>query len=94
MQIRWLEFAVSDLDGLYEYIAENNPAAAKDVAKRILRSVKYLNLQPGIGRPGRISGTRELVIPGTPYIIPYRIKNNIIEILRVLHGAMQWPDNF
>lgn len=91
MILKWLEDAIHDLQALREYIAQDNPIAANRVAKRILNAVKVLSEQPGIGRHGRIPNTRELVVSGTPYIIPYQVKNNRIEILRVFHGAMQWP---
>jgi toxin ParE1/3/4 len=92
MIIKWLDEAVHDLRQLRYYIANDNPSAAKSVAKRILEVVSLLAEQPGIGRPGRVPHTRELVITGTPFIIPYQVKGNAIEILRIFHGAMQWPD--
>ena len=92
MIIKWLEDAIFDLQALRRYIAVNSPSAANRVAKRIIGGVDLLSEQPGIGRHGRVSGTRELVVSGTPYIIPYRVKNNTIEILRVFHGSMQWPE--
>lgn len=94
MIVRWLEDAVQDLQALRDYIAAENPTAANHVAKRILHCVDLLSSQPGIGRQGRVPHTRELIISGTPFIIPYRVKNNAIEILRVLHSAMQWPEDF
>ncbi len=92
MIIKWLEDAVYDLKALRQYIAQDNPPAANRIAKQILKTVELLSEQPAIGRQGRVSNTRELIISGTPYIIPYRMKNNAIEILRVFHGAMQWPE--
>lgn len=77
---------------LRQYIAKDKPSAANRVAKRILSTVNLLAEQPNMGRPGRVSGTRELIVSSTPYLIPYRVKNSRIEILRVLHVAMQWPD--
>ncbi len=91
MRIRWLSDSVDDLIEIQKYIANDNPHAARNVAERIKDSVNSLKEYPGIGRPGRVEGTRELVISNLPYIIPYRVKNNVIEILRVLHGAMEWP---
>lgn len=91
MIIRWLEDAVHDLRSLRDYIAQGNPLAATKIAKRLLSSVELLVEQPGIGRTGRVPNTRELVISQTPFIIPYRVKNNTVEILRVLHSAMKWP---
>lgn len=94
MIIRWLEDAIDDLRALRHYIAQDNVAAAGQVVKKILQVVGLLSEHPGIGRPGRVANTRELVISDTPYIVPYRVKNGVIEILRVFHCAMQWPENF
>ena len=92
MRIRWLRRALLDLIQLRRYIADNNPAAAADTANRIIHSVESLIDHPALGRYGRGEGTRELVVSGLPYIIPYRIKNKGIEILRVMHTSMKWPD--
>ena len=92
MMISWLEDAIFDLNALRQYIAQDKPSAANRVAKRILTSINLLSEQSNMGRAGRVPGTRELIIPGMPYIVPYRVKNNSIEILRVLHVAIQWPD--
>jgi toxin ParE1/3/4 len=92
MIIKWLEDAVYDLQSLRKYIAQDKPKAAAQVAKSIVDKVSLLSEQSSIGRPGRVVGTRELIIPNTSYIIPYRVKNNVVEILRVLHSAMQWPN--
>lgn len=92
MIIKWLDEAAQDLRHLRHYIAEDNPQAAQSTAKRIIDAVSLLAAQPGLGRPGRVPHTRELVITGTPFIIPYQVRGNVIEILRVFHGAMLWPD--
>lgn len=94
MQIRWLTDAVDDLQALRQYIAQDKPVAANNIAKRITATVNLLADQPALGRPGRVPHTRELIISGTPYIVAYHVKNNMIQILRVFHGAMQWPDSF
>jgi len=93
MIIQWLEDAINDLQALRHYIAQDNATAASNVVKKILRSIDILSEQPGIGRQGRVADTRELIIPNTPYIVPYQVKNNTIEILRVFHCAMQWPEH-
>ncbi len=92
MIIKWLDDAVYDLQALRQYIAQDKPSAANRIAKQILKTVNLLSDQPNIGRPGRVLGTRELVVSSTPYIVPYRVKNNAVEILRVLHAAMEWPE--
>lgn len=92
MQVRWTEQAIADIQSLRSYIEKDKPQAAKKIVLRIISIVENdLFLQPGMGRPGRKPGTRELIISGTPYLIPYRIKDNWLEIIRVLHGAMKWP---
>jgi toxin ParE1/3/4 len=94
MRVRWLLKAVNDLEELHEYIAKDDPAAAARQLEKVLESVARLGNNPNIGRPGRVKGTRELVITKTPYIAAYRIKDELVEILRVLHGARKWPKRF
>ena len=91
MRIRWTNKALDNLDQAVEYIAENNPAAARKVARTIRESIELLADQPGIGRPGRVAGTRELVMTGLPYVIPYLEQNGTVVILRILHTSMKWP---
>jgi toxin ParE1/3/4 len=93
MNIVWSPEAIEDLLSLRAYIAEDNPAAARRVVLHVLESIEQLLPDnPQIGRAGRVSGTRELVIPRTPYIVPYRFQRTTIQILRVYHGARGWPD--
>jgi addiction module RelE/StbE family toxin len=94
MKVRWLLKAVNDLEDLREYIAVDDPNAASRQLELILNAVARLSENTSMGRPGRVKGTRELVIPKTPYIAAYRIKGDIVEILRVLHGAGKWPKRF
>lgn len=91
MRMRWLDDAILDLVEIRKYIATDKPQTAKRVANLIRQSVEPLIEHPDIGRPGRIEGTRELVLTALPYIIPYRVKSDSIEILRVLHAARKWP---
>lgn len=92
MEIRWLEDALDDLDAAYAYIAADDPRAAARILLRIRNAVRALATQPHSGRPGRVPGTRELVISRTPYVAPYRVRERAIEILRVYHGARTWPE--
>lgn len=92
MIIRWTQDAVQDLQALRHYIAQDNKTVAKIIAQKILKGVNHLAEHPEMGRAGRVNGTRELIVGGTPYLIPYRVKNNTVEILRVFHAAMQWPE--
>jgi toxin ParE1/3/4 len=76
---------------LRKYIAERNPSAAESTARRILDCVEQLVMFPASGRAGRKPNTRELVVSGTPYLIFYRVEDEVVEILRVIHGARKWP---
>ncbi len=89
MQIKWSDAAISDLAEIRRYIANDKPIAARNVAARIKKAVNALKEHSALGRHGRIEGTRELVVSGLPYIIPHRVKNGIIEILRVFHTARE-----
>lgn len=91
MRIKWLREAGRDFIEIRRFIAADHPGAAMQVAKRILDTVAYLREHPEIGRVGRLPGTRELVVPGLPYILPYRVKGAVIEILGVLHASQEWP---
>jgi addiction module RelE/StbE family toxin len=89
--LEWLPTAKQDFEDIVEYIAADNPVAAIEQGDEIEEQIFLLTSYPKIGRPGRVKGTRELVIVRTPYIAAYRIKGKTIQILRVLHGAQQWP---
>lgn len=93
MRVVWFRMAVADLREARAWIARDDPSAARRVANRILEAVDRLAQQPAIGRPGRVPGTRELVVPRTPYILPYRVRGDVLEILRVLHAARRWPEH-
>jgi len=93
VKILWTRAAAEDLDKIEIYIFKDNPGSAVNQVLRIIKAVEhYLSANPGMGRWGRLPKTREFVISGTPFIVIYRIKNNILEIIRVLHGAQQWPE--
>jgi toxin ParE1/3/4 len=94
MAVVWRRQAEQDLQRIFDFILENNPAAAQRVAERIERRVAELQAHPRAGRRGRVAGTRELVVAGTPYIVAYRVKGRRIDILAVLHGARRWPASF
>jgi addiction module RelE/StbE family toxin len=90
--VRWTNRAQRRLDDIGAYIEVHNPAAAARIVGTIARSVERLGREPGRGRPGRLRGTRELVIVGTPYIVAYRVHADDIEVLTIQHGAQMWPD--
>jgi toxin ParE1/3/4 len=94
LKILWSPEACADLDRLFDYLLAEQPASAAEVLERIEGRVKALRDHPGLGRPGRVPGTRELVVIGLPYLIPYRVKSGRIEIVRVLHAARRWPERF
>ncbi|MEM9966207.1 MAG: type II toxin-antitoxin system RelE/ParE family toxin [Asticcacaulis sp.] len=93
MIIVWLLQAIEDRDAQLDYVADDSPQAALDLGDRIEEHISALADFPRMGRSGRKSGTRELVIQGTPYIAIYRVKMRLgrVEILRLLHGTQQWP---
>ena len=94
MNILWSPEAIEDLNSLRAYIAQDNPSAARAVVLHIAHSIEQLLPDnPLMGRSGRVPGTRELVIPKTPFIVPYRLQRNVIQILRVYHGARRWPES-
>lgn len=93
-KVRWLKKALENIEAEAEYIAQDNPAAAAAVVARIREAVSYLERYPSFGRAGRVPETRELVIPDTPYIVPYRVKGKTVEILRVFHASRRWPKSF
>lgn len=94
MRILWTRRALRTLDEIAEYISRERPTAASRQVRRIREAVLHLAQHPRIGRPGRVVGTRELVVSGTPFIVPYRLRNGEVEILTVLHGARRWPEDF
>ncbi len=92
MKLFWSAFALTDRDDIFMYIEADNPIAAITVDERIVAAVRRLQDFPESGRPGRIAGTRELVVSGTQYVAAYAVTETAVRILRVLHGAQQWPD--
>src|SRR5215208_306467 len=85
---------LSRLEDIGDYIAKDNPAAARRVVRAIEAAVRRLARFPHSGRPGHRAGTRELVVPRTPYIVPYRVGPRAVEILAVFHSARDWPNTF
>ena len=94
MRVRWLRKALRNLDEEAIYIAVDDPAAARLVVQRVLEAVAQLADQPSIGRPGRVANTRELVVLNTRYIVPYRVRAGVIEILRVFHTSRRPPQRW
>lgn len=94
MKLEWSEAAKADRRHIYDYIEANNPRAALAVDERIKEAAERLALFPMSGRSGRVEGTRELVISPTPYIAAYLIVAGSVRVLRLLHGAQEWPEDF
>jgi plasmid stabilization system protein ParE len=94
MRVEWLRTALRNLDEEAAYIAADDPVAARLVVARILEAVSQLADQPGLGRPGRVPGTRELVIARTRYLVPYRVRRDAVEILRVFHTSRRLPSRW
>jgi addiction module RelE/StbE family toxin len=91
MRFRFSEPAIQSLTSIRDFIAKDNPDAGAQVASAIMKAVHRLTRFPRSGRPGRIKGTRELVVSGLPYIIPYRVVDDVILILSVIHTSRKWP---
>lgn len=92
MKLRWSRRAIRRLASIHDYIAKDSPDAAAHVAAAVVEAALRLQKFPHLGRPGRIEGTRELVIPGLPYIIPYRVLDKEIQIASVIHTSRKWPE--
>jgi toxin ParE1/3/4 len=91
VKIVWSPPAIEHLAHLRAYIAHDNPKAAARVAAALLEAVERLTELPYLGRPGRVAGTRELVVPGTPHVVPYRPRGDRLEVIAVFHGGQKWP---
>jgi toxin ParE1/3/4 len=92
VKIRWTRVARADINAAYNYVALDSAGAADQFLARIGQAAAILAQHPMAGRAGRIPGTRELVVPGTPWIIPYRVRRGFVDILAVIHGARRWPE--
>lgn len=93
MRVVWTRAALAGLEAIADHVAQHNPAAALRIVDDIpARTNALLADNPGIGRPGRIAGTRELVLSGTPYLVAYRVGDRV-DVLAVIHGARDWPDD-
>jgi toxin ParE1/3/4 len=93
-RLLWTRPARRDLQAIWSYICRHDEAAARDMIGRIHQACGALEALPDIGRPGRVAGTRELIVSGTPYIVPYRVRDDAVEILAVFHGSRKWPVAF
>lgn len=94
MRVRWLRTALQNLDSEAEHIALDDPRAALLVVDQVIAAVAMLADHPGLGRPGRVPGTRELVVKRTRYVVPYRVRGEIVEVLRVFHTSQRPPEHW
>ncbi len=93
MELRWTRKALENLDQIAAYIAQDNPERAQSFVGEIKAKTERLATFPALGRPGRVPGTRELVVHDN-YVVPYRVKENAVQIIRVQHVARLWPKQF
>ena len=91
MRVLWLPRALRRLEQAHQYIAQDKPVAAIQMVRRIQQCAERLREFPEMGRVGSVAGTRELIIPGTAFILHYRIRVDRVEILTILHAARRWP---
>ena len=91
MRLEWRPRALADLDEIHERISRDQPTAAASMAERIIGATELLRLYPRLGRLGRAPSTREVAVARTPYLLIYRDQAEAVTILRVLHGAQNWP---
>lgn len=91
MEIKWLRKAIAKLETEFQYIAEEDPQAAVRFVNEVWRLTQLLKEQPAMGREGRVPETRELILHNYPYIIPYRVRSNTIQILRAFHTHRKLP---
>lgn len=92
MKIVWTPRSRRNLRDTARYLTQFNPLAAMSMVRTVRAAPQQLLQYPASGRPGRVDGTRELVVIGTAYILPYRVHHDSIEILAVIHSSRQWPD--
>lgn len=92
LKLTWTSRALSQFSEALNYIANDNPAAAKAIAERIAAATRLLQEQPRAGRPGRVAGTYEWVVKRTPYLIAYTVDDDQLIVLRVIHGKRRWPE--
>jgi toxin ParE1/3/4 len=91
MTLQWTEEAAADLEAIAEYLFGETPLHAARIVRSVYEAPSKLLLSPERGRPGKRQGTRELVLTPLPYLVVYTVSNDVIDVVRVLHGAQKWP---
>jgi toxin ParE1/3/4 len=94
MKVRWTLPAAGQLHEIFDYIAAANLPAARRTVERIRQAIRIASTLPSSGRPGRVAGTRELIVPGTSYLVAYKVDANFLHVLAIWHGARPWPESF
>lgn len=94
MYIRYTKKAAQNLDDIFAFLNREYPGYAEKIFSDIIKSIENLVHFPNSGRAGRVFGTRELIIKHYPYIVPYRIKDDAVQILRVFHPSQKPPENW
>lgn len=89
-RLTWRPMALADRDDIMVYIAQDNPVAAIDLDLEFEAKAENARLRPKLYKAGRVKGTREIVVRPN-YVMIYRITGDVVEVLRVLHAAQQWP---
>jgi toxin ParE1/3/4 len=90
MRLRWSPEAANDLENILHYLEQNRPRAAQPTVSRLYNSIRRLRRSPRMGRVGHIPGTRELIVSGLPYIVLFRPTEELVEVVRIFHGAQDW----
>jgi addiction module RelE/StbE family toxin len=94
VKLRWTPRALAEVDAIFAYVAAHDRNVAERLTFEIEARVAKLADFPDMGRPGRVEGTRDFIIVGTPYILPYRVRHGCVEILAALHASREWPESF
>ncbi|MFM5887519.1 MAG: type II toxin-antitoxin system RelE/ParE family toxin [Dolichospermum sp.] len=92
MQVKWLRRALRNLEQARNYVFQENPTAAQELIIKIQNAANQLQNYPFMGKNGRVEGTRELIISNSPYILIYRVKEESVEVLRILHTSKRYPE--
>jgi toxin ParE1/3/4 len=92
MKLQLLANATRDLRDIFEFIEQDSPETARDVARRLMKSMQLLAQNPSLGRPSKTKAIREWSVPDLPYVVPYRVKGDIVQIIRIYHTRRQRPE--
>ncbi len=91
IELRWAQEAADDLENIADYLFQNTPARAEELVRQIYDAPQTLLTFPYRGRAGRKEGTREYVLSSLPYIVVYQVTDEVVFVVRILHGAQKWP---